>query len=75
MAKQIPLAVAIKRHLHAENERLCRENKRLREEIEQHKRDYECFPKKPQFYTCSKCGGKTDDLACCMYDDEEGGGE
>ena len=46
---------------------------RLREEIEQHKRDYQCFSQKPQFYTCPKCGNKTDDLACCYYDEEEAG--
>ena len=26
-----------------------------------------------QFYTCPECGARTDDLACCYYDEEEAG--
>ena len=26
-----------------------------------------------QFYTCPECGTRTDDLACCYYDEEEAG--
>ena len=73
--KGITQLEAISDKLEKMSKRQMSENKRLRAEIEQHKRDYQCFPQKPQFYTCPKCGSKTDDLACCMYDDEEGGGD
>ena len=50
---------------------LEKQNKQLEKNIGDHKRHFKCYPKFPQYYTCPKCGSRTSDLACCMYDEEE----
>ena len=43
------------------------ENKRLHEELDKYKPT-------SQWYVCSECGRTTEDLACCLYDEDDGRG-
>ena len=40
------------------------ENKQLHEELDKYKPT-------SQWYVCSECGRTTEDLACCLYDEDE----
>ena len=69
-----------------EQDRLHAQNRFLHQQLEAHKQaiikleaekarlQQELDRLKPshQFYTCAKCGRRTDDLACCWYDAEKG---